>query len=107
MEDTNELLEQLLMQQLSLEMKDVTIDFQKDGLTNQNFIVSHNNMKYAVRISGDKASHLGIRRNAEYAAMKEVESLRLGHWFSLQLLVQILLVQQLITREWLDLYSAE
>jgi len=60
------------------EATDIAIEYQQDGLTNQNYIIVKDNMKYAVRICGNNSSVLGINRAAEYMAMKAAADIGIG-----------------------------
>lgn len=57
---------------------EVTIEYQEDGMTNQSYIISKNDIRYAVRLCGSNSSVLEIDRNAEYAAMKAASSIGVG-----------------------------
>jgi thiamine kinase-like enzyme len=74
----SEIMYKIIMENLGWESSDISIKYQKEGLTNQNYIISKDNAKYVVRISGVYSNELGIRRNAEYAAMKAVEKIGIG-----------------------------
>jgi thiamine kinase-like enzyme len=68
----------LIEKNLLWDISDVTIEYQEDGMTNQSYIISKNDIKYVVRICGSNSSVLGIDRNAEYAAMNAAASIGVG-----------------------------
>lgn len=67
-----------LKEELNRDTADVLIEYQNDGLTNQNFIISSGNKKYVIRIGGKNSAVLGINRYAEYAVMKAVAKIGVG-----------------------------
>ncbi len=73
-----ELLEYIINEKLKLDISRVEIILQKDGLTNQNYIVNQDNKKYVIRISKDGSKSLGIDRNAEMKAMSVAAKLGIG-----------------------------
>jgi thiamine kinase-like enzyme len=74
----NERLNYLIKDCLLWDISDISIEYQQDGLTNQNYIISKKDMKYAVRICGSNSDILGINRHAEYAAMKAAAEIGIG-----------------------------
>lgn len=74
----SEILNKVITENLNWDLSDISIEYQKDGLTNQNYIISSENVKYAVRISGENSYGLGINRNAEFAAMKAASAIGVG-----------------------------
>lgn len=74
----NEILSKLIKEELNRDTADVLIEYQNDGLTNQNFIISSGNKKYVIRIGGKNSAVLGINRYAEYAVMKAVAKIGVG-----------------------------
>jgi thiamine kinase-like enzyme len=74
----NEIISNLIKDNLNWEISDISIEYQKDGLTNQNYIISKDNIKYAIRISGKNSYKLGINRYAELAAMKAAAAIGVG-----------------------------
>ena len=69
---------QFLGEALGLSASQVTIEYQGDGLTNKNYIVTHGLSQYAVRLGGAMSPVLGIRREAEKAALDRVSAVGIG-----------------------------
>lgn len=74
----NEIMNKIIEEYLKWDITDVSIEYQTDGLTNQNYIIVKDDIKYVVRISGKNAGNLGINRYAELAAMKAASGIGLG-----------------------------
>lgn len=74
----NEKLFDFIEKVLLWNISDISIEYQQDGLTNQNYIISKDDMRYAVRICDNNSDMLGINRNAEYAAMKAAAEAGIG-----------------------------
>lgn len=74
----NEIMNKIIEEYLKWDIADVSIEYQTDGLTNQNYIIVKDDIKYAVRISGKNAGKLGINRSAELAAMKAASGIGVG-----------------------------
>lgn len=74
----NEIMNKIIEEYLKWDIVDVSIEYQTDGLTNQNYIIVKDDIKYAVRISGKNAGKLGINRSAELAAMKAASGIGVG-----------------------------
>lgn len=71
-------LEKIIKEGLGWDVSDISMEFQEDGLTNENYIITKNSVQYAVRIAGTNSRELGIDRRAEFAAMKAVAAIGLG-----------------------------
>lgn len=67
------LLYELIESKLHWPFQDTTIEFQETGLTNNNYIVTHNGIRVAIRISGNRTQDLGINRYAEQAALQALK----------------------------------
>lgn len=74
----NEIMNKLIEDHLKWDLADISIEYQSDGLTNQNYVVAKGNIKYAIRISGTNSSNLGINRYAELASMEAVSEIGIG-----------------------------
>lgn len=74
----NEIMKQIIQDKLQWNIGDTSIEYQQDGLTNQNYIISNGGKKLALRISGSNADILGIRREAELAAMQAAAGIGVG-----------------------------
>ncbi|OMF23968.1 choline/ethanolamine kinase family protein [Paenibacillus sp. FSL H8-0259] len=73
-----EAMKQIIEEKLKWDIADTTIEYQQDGLTNQNYIITNGIRKLALRISGGNADRLGIKREAELAAMQAAADLGIG-----------------------------
>jgi thiamine kinase-like enzyme len=74
----NERLKVLIEKELLWDSSEVAVEYQQDGLTNQSYVITKDDMKYAVRICNQASEILHINRNAEYAAMKAAAELGVG-----------------------------
>jgi len=74
-----ELLQNINKENLNLDITQVEVELQKDGLTNKNYVIAQGgNNKYVVRITNDNSEGLGIRREAELKAMLVAAKLGIG-----------------------------
>ncbi len=83
----NDKLNSLLKEVFPASSYEITADFQKDGLTNQNYKVNVDHSEYIVRLARKNSYELGIDRQAEYAAMKAAADIGVGAdivYFSIQ-----------------------
>ncbi|WNS45954.1 phosphotransferase [Paenibacillus sp. MMS20-IR301] len=78
MSGRNELWKQMIEDRLQWDMQDTAIEYQQDGLTNQNYIIKNGPDRLALRISGSNADRLGINREAELAAMQAAAAIGVG-----------------------------
>lgn len=74
----NEAMKQIIEEELQWDIADTAIEYQQDGLTNQNYIITNGIRKLALRISGGNADRLGISREAELAAMQAAADIGVG-----------------------------
>lgn len=74
----NEILGHLIKECLNWDISDVDIKYQEDGLTNQNYIITKDNIKYVIRIRGQHSDKLGINWKAELSAMKAASEIGIG-----------------------------
>lgn len=74
----NNELECLLKEAFPDTVCEIVSEFQEDGLTNQNYIITVDNNRYAVRLGRRNAYELGINREGEYAALKAVAEAGIG-----------------------------
>jgi aminoglycoside phosphotransferase (APT) family kinase protein len=54
--------------------RSITIEPQKGGLTNANYLLTVDGERFVLRISGDRAAQLGINRQSEYEALMAVSA---------------------------------
>lgn len=73
-----EAVKDLCCEVLGCSISDVSIEYQKDGLTNQNYIIIKDGTKYAIRVGGKNSDNLGINRSAEFAVMKAAAEIGVG-----------------------------
>jgi thiamine kinase-like enzyme len=71
-------LEDIIKKHFNVELSQVEVTLQKDGLTNRNYVIKHGDNKFVVRISNEDSNCLGINRNAEIEAMLAVADLDIG-----------------------------
>ena len=74
----NEAMKQIIEEYLQWDPAETSVLYQQDGLTNQNYIIANRTSKLALRISGSNAGRLGIRREAELAAMQAAAAIGVG-----------------------------
>lgn len=74
----NDILNSLLKEVFPESSYEIKADFQKDGLTNQNYKVNVDHCEYIVRLARRNSYELGIDRQAEYAAMKAAADIGVG-----------------------------
>jgi thiamine kinase-like enzyme len=68
----------IIREKLNWDMDKISVEYQNDGLTNRNYVISNGGEKYAVRISVINSGELGINRHAEFSAMKAVSAIGIG-----------------------------
>jgi Predicted choline kinase involved in LPS biosynthesis len=73
-----EKLKNIIEEILLWDSTEVQLKYLKEGLTNQNYIIEKDNVKYAVRLCNKAAYAFQINRKAEYAAMKAAEEIGIG-----------------------------
>ncbi|MFT4143210.1 MAG: choline/ethanolamine kinase family protein [Mobilitalea sp.] len=74
----NDVLNSLLKEVFPETNYEIKADFQKDGLTNQNYRINVDHNEYIVRLARKNSHELGINRRAEYAAMKAAADIGVG-----------------------------
>lgn len=78
MNEMNETMRRIIVEELQWEPADTSVVYQQDGLTNQNYILSKGTRKLALRLSGAGSERLGIRREAELAAIQAAADAGIG-----------------------------
>jgi thiamine kinase-like enzyme len=72
----NPTLDRVLEDHLNWRKDEVLVDYEKDGLTNENYTVTRNTEKFVIRIPNEKSTkYLGINREAEFTTLESVQSL--------------------------------
>ena len=70
-------IEAFIAQNLHWDIGNADITYDESGLTNKNFIVNYETGKYVVRLSGENSMLLGVKREAEFSALKAVAAIGL------------------------------
>lgn len=60
------------------DVKEFSVVYEGDGLTNKNYTVTRDNTKYVIRIGRPNSHELGINREAELAAMRQASGIGVG-----------------------------
>lgn len=73
-----EVVKVMLNEALNCNITDISAEYQNDGLTNRNYIITKDGIKYAIRVGGENSNNLGINRFAELVIMKAVAEIGVG-----------------------------
>lgn len=73
------MLNNLIENRLGWRRDEVLVEYEPDGLTNENYTISRNGERFVIRIPNEDSTRLlGINRSAEFRALEAVKTLGIG-----------------------------